>query len=72
MRKIKVRFQEFVDRRFAALPGVSLVQIADETGLSYQTVLTWYNFQPRRIDLNTLAVFCDYFQCQPGDLIGLE
>jgi putative transcriptional regulator len=61
--KIKIAEKEFKENR-----KLTYRTISQETGIS-TTTLTKYINQGGGIDPGTLEKLCEYFQCQPGDLL---
>ena len=51
-------------------PDLSALEMA--TGLNRNTINRWIKDRVERIPLDTLAVWCAYFDCEPGDLFFLE
>ena len=43
--------------------------IRTETGISTTTLSRLANDRTERIDLTVMDRLCDYFECQPGDLL---
>lgn len=39
------------------------------TGLSYPTVFRYWNDDVQQIDKDVLDKFCDFLDCDPGDLV---
>jgi putative transcriptional regulator len=48
---------------------ISYRTIAKETGLSLATVTAYASGTNTRYDGPTIEAFCQYFNCQPGDLL---
>lgn len=46
--------------------------ISKDTGISTGTLVRLASQNFGRIDTNTLEKLCQYFNCQPGDLIGWD
>ena len=61
--KIKIAEKEFAENR-----KLTYRTISKETGIS-TTTLTKYINQGGGIDPGTLEKLCEYFDCQPGDLL---
>jgi putative transcriptional regulator len=61
--KIKIAEKEFRENR-----KLTYRTISKETGIS-TTTLTKYINQGGGIDPGTLEKLCEYFDCQPGDLL---
>ncbi len=49
---------------------LTIQTIAKETGLNYATVSNWIKNRVDRAELTTIAIFCDYLQCDTGDLLS--
>jgi putative transcriptional regulator len=47
-------------------------QLADETGLSLDTILGYMTQRVSRYDASTLATLCEYLECDVGDLLILD
>jgi DNA-binding Xre family transcriptional regulator len=70
------RFPDLLRRKRGLLKNrfkvkYSLQTIADETGLSKQTVWYWAQGKPKRYDSDALEAICKWFPCTIGDLIVL-
>lgn len=48
---------------------INVATIAHETGVSRQTVYNWLAGDVRRFDADTIEAFCEYFECDVGDLL---
>lgn len=72
MAKVGTRLEELL-REKEARDGVkiTLEQLADDTKLSYGTILKWAKNQVARYDGDTLATLCEYFACEVGDVLVL-
>lgn len=46
--------------------------IAKETGIARSTITSIYHEKVKMIQLETINKLCEYFDCQPGDLIRFE
>ena len=51
---------------------ISLVEVERKTGISRKTLQAWRDNQIDRFDKYVLEKLCEYFHCQPGDLIVLD
>lgn len=65
-----------VDKQLAALQErrgerITIEQFAFETKLALGTVRKWYKGHVDRFDSITLLTLCEYFECQPGDLLQI-
>lgn len=49
---------------------LTIQTIANETGLNYATVSNWIKNRVDRAELTTIATFCDYLDCDTGDLLS--
>jgi DNA-binding Xre family transcriptional regulator len=47
----------------------NLSDVQREVGLSYPTVHAWVKKPQTRVDLDSLEVWCNYFNCGVGDII---
>jgi putative transcriptional regulator len=57
--------------RLSILMGERKLRVADvarETGLPRSTVTSLYKETAERIDLDTIDVLCEFFDCDVGDL----
>ena len=50
---------------------ISLRTVADESGVSYRTVLAIANNELREYPTEVMERLCHYFKCTPGDLFIL-
>lgn len=48
---------------------IDVATIAQETGLTKQTVYTWLKGNLTRFESATIEAFCEYFQCDVGELL---
>lgn len=48
---------------------INVATIAQETGLSRQTIYSWLNNELQRFDKDTIEILCKYFKCDVGDLL---
>lgn len=51
---------------------ISIAEIARACGLSRQSAHKWVNNKIKSCRFETLAAFCEYFDCAPGDLIIVQ
>lgn len=49
-------------------PPLTQKRLAEETGLSPNTVNLLYQNKLKRIDIDTISKLCTYFECEIGDL----
>ena len=47
-------------------------QISKETGIARSTLTSLYHDKSKMIQMNTIDKLCEYFGCQPGDLLKCE
>ena len=67
---IRSRFEDLRRRKaFQENRNLSLRKVAEESGLSFGTILRVKAEFPSRIDAETLSVLCDYFDVEVGDLL---
>ena len=43
--------------------------ISQETGVSTSTLTDYVKQRTKRYDVNVLSALCDFFRCQPGDIL---
>ncbi|AGK99660.1 helix-turn-helix domain-containing protein [Desulfoscipio gibsoniae] len=48
---------------------INMTEIAQQTGLSRNTVFLLYHEKTERMDFSTLNKLCAALNCQPGDLL---
>lgn len=67
---IENRCKELIDRKFAASgEPVTLSRVQEATGLNFNTVSRWYRGQVSSINFETLETWCNYLNCDVGDLL---
>ena len=47
-------------------------RMAYETRLALNTVRAWIRGGVERIDLDTLTTWCEYLECEPGDIVKYD
>jgi DNA-binding Xre family transcriptional regulator len=47
-------------------------EIAQAVGVNEHTIARWLNNEVQKIDVPVLEAFCDYFECDVGDLLYIE
>lgn len=47
-------------------------EIAAETGISFPTVQRWLRDEVTKFESQVLEAFCDYLECEVGDLLYIE
>lgn len=50
---------------------ITRVAVAQETGLSYSSVTNWANSSLARFDAYQIITFCNYFDCEVGELFEM-
>ena len=68
MFRVMVR-QLLDDKAFREKRRITLIDFSDETGLSKNTISRLLNTPNYNGSFETLDVLCDYFDCQPGDIL---
>lgn len=58
--------------KFGGEDKVNMSEIQKDTRLTYSTVARWIKGKVDRVDFQTLAVWCEYFGVQPGDILVYE
>ncbi len=51
---------------------LSFAQISRESGVSERVLSSYATGKAKGIQFDQLEKLCKYFNCQPGDLLGLE
>lgn len=51
--------------------GLTLVQLADLTGVTVANLSVLKNDRARAVRFTTLTAICDALDCQPGDLLAV-
>lgn len=62
------RVPQLLRRKFGE-ERVNLSRVQEETGLSYSTVHRWATDKVDRADFPMLEIWCDYFDCNVGDIL---
>jgi len=52
--------------------NIALMDVKRETGIAWSTLNSWANNQVTRYDAPVIKAFCEYFDCQVGDLLVFE
>ncbi|MFD0952986.1 helix-turn-helix domain-containing protein [Virgibacillus natechei] len=68
MRKITINLYSLMARKRVR----TVSEVAQETNISGKALYKIINGQTRRIDFETIAKLCEYFNCETGDLIVFE
>ena len=73
MRQIYSRLRELMAEK-SRLDGskVTYQQVQSATGISPSTLSRLASGQSKRVDLAVVERLCDYFDCDPGDLLVLQ
>lgn len=62
-----------IRNKLAALMGQhkvkNFVYLEEKTGITRKTLAKLYNDEGKGIDYSTLNALCQFFDCQPGDLL---
>lgn len=48
---------------------ISQREVADDAGVSLSTISSYATQKVTRYDADVIAALCNYFDCQPGDLL---
>jgi len=62
-------FQVWTARELTTGSRLTSREVAAATGLSSATLVAWKRDTVERFDKGTLLALCDYFRCEPADLI---
>jgi DNA-binding Xre family transcriptional regulator len=60
---------ELLAQKFGGAQNVVLQHVAQDTRLTYSTVLRWAKRDITKIDTPTLETWCKYFNCGVGDIL---
>lgn len=60
---IRVKIAELVKARW-----ISLYRFANECWITYNQLYAIAKGKTKRIDFKTIEMFCEYLNCEPGDL----
>ena len=72
MKHVRTRIVELMARKQEKTRKiVDVATIMENTGLSRPTVTNWVKGRVRRFDEDTIVRFCEYFDCDVGDLMTL-
>lgn len=67
---IRILFKKMLDEKaFRERRRISISDVCNETGLSRPTVSRIANTPGYTTSTDTLDGLCEYFDCQPGDLL---
>jgi DNA-binding Xre family transcriptional regulator len=70
--KVQNRFAELLAKKERVEErSISRRMVVAETGISLSSVQNWATNNLTRFDAHQIAMFCNYLQCEPGDLIVL-
>jgi putative transcriptional regulator len=47
-------------------------EVASKTGINRGTLRRLYHETAQRVDLDVLDKLCEYFDCEPGDILSRE
>lgn len=61
--------QKLDDKAFAERRRITLNEVAEQTGISRQTLTRLINIPGHGVSLDVVDALCRYFVCQPGDLL---
>lgn len=61
--------QKLDDKAFAERRRITLNEVAEQTGISRQTLTRLINIPGHGVSLDVVEALCRYFGCQPGDLL---
>lgn len=56
-------------RLLMAQKHINITQLSGATGVSRNTIASIYHEKTTRMDIKTITVICNYFECTPNDLI---
>ncbi|MEF7494729.1 helix-turn-helix transcriptional regulator [Lysinibacillus sphaericus] len=56
-------------RVLMAQEKINITQLSKAIGISRNTLTSIYHEKTTRVDIKTLTLLCNYFECTPNDLI---
>lgn len=70
---IRSNLAQLIDQK-SERDGIPLSQyrLSQETGIALNTVKRYLREAPASFDNSVVSAFCEYFQCQVGDLLIVE
>ncbi|MCS6834964.1 MAG: helix-turn-helix transcriptional regulator [Anaerolineae bacterium] len=72
-RVLKNRLLLLIQAREQALNRrIKLKDLADFVGVTHHTVTSWIRNEVRKYEAHIIEGFCDYFNCDIGDLLYFE
>jgi DNA-binding Xre family transcriptional regulator len=64
------RLPELIAKKFGGEENINMVEIQLDTRLTYSTVFRWVKGERiDRIDIPVLETWCEYLNCEPGDIL---
>lgn len=67
---IRIKLKQLVDdKAFQEKRRITLLEVSKETGISRPTLNRIANTPGYNTNTDTISSLCDYFDCQPGDLL---
>jgi putative transcriptional regulator len=68
--KVKFAFREkFYEKQHKENRTITQSEVARAVGVSREAVGLWMTTEARAVRFDTLEKLCDFFDCEPGDLI---
>lgn len=70
MTTVKFNLDALIGKKMAELGRhLTLVEISEATGVSQNRLVDYRKNKAGAIKLETIATLCDFFDCEPGDLL---
>jgi putative transcriptional regulator len=67
---IRILFKQQLDEKsFRDNRRITLIEVAEITGISRPTLTRIANNAGYNTNTDTIDALCDYFECEPGDLL---
>lgn len=67
---IRIKLKQLLDdKAFAERRRITLNEVSEATGISRPTLTRIANTPGYNTNTETIAALCEYFSCQPGDLL---
>ena len=71
MMTIKIKLDTLIARKMLAEDRhITIREVSENTEVSENRLIDYRKDRARAIKLETIAAFCDYFECEPGDIFG--
>ena len=70
MATVKINLDALIAKKVLAEgSAITLKEVSQSTGISENRLVDYRKNRAKAIKLDTINVLCNYFKCEPGDLI---